>query len=113
MMPNLSNAVRRFEDTIQFQIVSKTVDDFGIDETSAVKPPLFFEGQLQPLHPRELMVKPEGQRQYKWWTLFTDLKLENDWIVKDEGGITYRVMSVTDWRAADFRTYQLIEGMGV
>jgi len=113
MMPNLSNAVRRFEETIQFTIVKKTVTDGDVAEASQVKPALLFEGQLQPLHPQALLVKPEGQRHFKWWTLFTDLKLEVDWIVKDEHGLIYRVMDVTDWHAGDFMTYQLIEGPGV
>lgn len=113
MMPNVSSAIRHFEETLQFQIVKKTVTDGDLAETSEVKVPLWFEGALIPMNPRELLVKPEGERKFKWWTLFSDLDLKVDWIVKDEHGVLYRVMNTTDWRSAFYRQYQLIEGPGL
>lgn len=113
MMPTIQAALQIFEETIQFQLVTKTVVDGELAETSTVKPVLWFEGVLIPIHPRELLVKPEGQRKFKWWTLFSDLDLKVDTIIKDQEGALYRIMNSTDWRDADYKQYQLIEGPGV
>ena len=67
MMPNMVTTLHGFEETMQFQLVKKTVVDFDIVESSKVIPPLWFEGVLQPIHPRDLLVKPEGERKFKWW----------------------------------------------
>lgn len=112
-MPNMMNVIRRFENTLQFQVVKKTIIDGDLAEASKVPVVLWFEGTLQPIHPRELMVKPEGERKFKWWTLLSDLQLNVDWIIKDQQGAIYRVMNTTDWRDAAFYTYQLIEGPGL
>lgn len=112
MMPQMQATIFGLEETMQFQIVVKSVNGADIAESSKTPQnvPLWFEGSLQPLHPRELLVKPEGQRAWKWWTLFTDLELQKDWVITDIDGIKYRVMSSSDWRNAGFRQYQLIEG---
>lgn len=113
MMPNVSNAIRRFEETNQFQIVKKTIVDGDLAESSKIPVTLLFEGVLQPLHPKELLVKTEGERKFKWWTLFTDMDLEVDWIIKDLDDKIYRVMNTTGWDQGGFEQYQLIEGPGL
>ena len=113
MMPDVSDAIRQFEETLQFQIVKKAVADHQLAQSSKVRPDLWFEGILEPLHPRELLVKTEGERKFKWWTMWSDIDLNVDWIVKDEKGISYRVMATTDWRDGGYRQYQLIEGPGL
>lgn len=113
MMPNMISTIQRFEETMQFQIVKKTIVDGDLAEGSKVPVILWFEGMLQPLHPKELLVKSEGERKFKWWTLFTDLDLAVDWIVKDDQGKIYRVMNSSDWRAGGFVQYQLVEGPGL
>ncbi len=113
MMPNVSGAIRRFEESLQFQLVAKTIVDGDLAEASAVKPTLWFEGVLQPIPPSKLLVKPEGMRSFQWWTLTTDLDIARDQIIKDEAGRSFRVMDKTDWNAGGFFAYELIEGPGV
>lgn len=113
MMPNLSNTVRRFEETMQFQIVNKAIVDGDVVETSKAPVILWFEGSLIPKNPRELVIKPEGQRKFKWWDLYTDLELKVDDVIKDIHGLTYRVMSSTDWEQAEYHMYELMEGVAV
>lgn len=113
MMPNMVTTIFGLEQTIVFQLVEKTIVGMDLVETTKVRPELFFEGVIQPIHPKELLVKPEGERKFQWWNLITDLQLEVDQIIKDEKGSIYRVMSSNDWSQAGFYTYQLTEGPGV
>lgn len=113
MMPNMSSTLAGFEETVVFEIVKTTVVDHDVVQTSKVAPTLYFEGVLLPITPQKLLVKPEGERKWKWWTLYTDLRLATDDIVKDEQGALYRVMSINDWRQAGYYQYELTEGPGV
>lgn len=112
MMPNMRTTLAGFEDTMQFQIVKKTIVDHELVESSKEIPVLYFEGVLQPLHDRELLVKSEGQRKFKWWTLFTDMEnLAVDTVIQDPNKRTFRVMASGDWDDAGYFKYQLVEGV--
>jgi hypothetical protein len=113
MMPNMASTITGFEDTMQFTIVVKETVDHELDESSKTPVILWFEGNVQPMSPRKLMIKPEGQRKFKWWELFTDLEMAVDTIIKDRNGLQYRVMASSDWSQAGFYQYQLIEGVGL
>jgi hypothetical protein len=113
MMPNLSNAVRRFENTIQFQIVTKNIVNMDVAEASKAPVVLWFEGTLLAMSPRELMIKPEAERAWRWWNLFTDLNLMNDSVIKDQDGATFRVMTKNDWGNAGYYAYEIVEGVGI
>lgn len=113
MMPSMASTLAGFEETFQFQIVKKTVVDHDLVESSKVAPALWFEGVLQPVPPQKLLVKPEGERKWKWWQLYTDLELAVDTVIKDPEGILFRVMSITDWSQGDYFQYELVEGPGV
>ena len=112
-MPNLATAIRGFEETMEFTIVQKTVVDHEIVENSKAPVILWFEGNVQPMHSRDLMIKPEGQRNFKWWDLWTEMELKNDDIIKDRNGLTYRVMGGNDWSQAGYQKYTLTEGVGL
>lgn len=113
MIPQVQTTIFGLEQTMQFQIVKKTVVDGELAEAAKVRPVLWFEGSLQPLHPRELLVKPEGERKWKWWTLFTDLALEVDTVIKDSDGAEFRVMASSNWGRSGYFNYQIIEGPAV
>lgn len=113
MIPNLSNVIRRFEQSMQFQLVNKAVVDGDVVETSQAPVMLWFEGTVLPMHQRELVIKPEGQRKFKWWVLYTDLDLVVDSIIKDQSGLTYRVMSSTDWGQSNYFAYEIMEGVAL
>lgn len=95
---------------MQFQIVKKTVTDHQVVETSKTPVLLWFEGGLQPLHSKDLLVKPEGERKFKWWTLHTDMDMEVDTVITDRNGVKYRIMKDADWSQSGFHQYELIEG---
>lgn len=113
VMPNMQTTIHGFEDTFQFQIVQKATVDHDTVESSKVKPVLWFEGAIQPMPSRDLLIKPEGERKFKWWILYTDMELELDAIIKDPAGSVFRVMSTSNWNQSGYQQYQLTEGPGV
>lgn len=113
MMPSMMDATFGMENTVGLTLVQKTVDDHELVESSKVKPPLFFQGVLEPLSPQRLLIKPEGQRTWKWWTLLTDLQLQLDDQVKDQMGKLYRVVTLRDWSQAGYYEYEILEGHSV
>ncbi len=58
----LGAAFWNLTDEIGFTVVQKAAVDFEAIETPETQ--VYFDGSLQPMRPRELMVKPEGER--KW-----------------------------------------------
>lgn len=110
MMPQMQSTIFGFEETIQFQLIKKTVVDHDLVESNKIRVPLFFEGSLQSIHPRQLMIKPEGERAWKWRVLYTDFEMDLETVIEDSTGIQYRVMTKSDWNQAGYFMYELIEG---
>jgi len=107
MIPNMKSVIAGFSTTAQFAVVSKAAVDFQSQETLVETK--WFGGVFQPLPERQLLIKPEGERTWMWWTLVCKENLLLDWIVKDQCGKEYRVMSRSDWHHAGFYEYQLVE----
>jgi len=105
--PNVLSTLRRWNQTIQLQIVKKAVEDFDVKETSVTCQTII--AVIQPTPAQKLLLKPEGQRQWKWWEIWSESKLKLDWILKDDAGKHYRVMEVSDWSNGGFYNYQLAE----
>ena len=113
MMPNMLTTLSGFERSFVFELVKKVAVGGVLKESDAVKPTLFFDGVLEPIHSKDLLIKPEGQRSWKWWVLFTDLKLEVDNIIRDPEGKNFRIMTSEDWRQAGYFKYTLTETKSV
>lgn len=108
---DVMDAIAGLEQTVRLQIVNKTVLNFEEHEINqAPQVPIWIEAVLESIHPRMLLVKPEGQRQWKWWEMWCTEHLELDWVIKDEGGNLFRVMSRQDWSQAGYYHYELVEG---
>jgi hypothetical protein len=94
----------------QFQHVTKDVDDGDTVET--LTDPADFLGSFQPLKPAELLIKPEGQRTWMWWKVWTRQHLNLDDVVIDPAGHRCRVMSRQDWNPRNgFFVYEIAEGV--
>ncbi len=105
--PMMASAFWGWTESVQFILVTNEVVDFQAKETPVSQTP--FDGVIEPLTPRLLMMKSEGERKFKYWTLWTDFELKLGAVIKDEGGSTYRVVKKSDWRSGDYQEYEIIE----
>lgn len=92
---NVTDALWGLTDTAQFAVIRKEAVDGEVVETKADID--YFQGALQPLPARKLLIKPEGQRSWNWWSMWTERKLKLDDEVEDAEGLRYRVMSMSNW----------------
>lgn len=121
--PDVSGAFWGWSVKSLFISVQKVAVDFEVVENLGSPPfdfggygqgnyaALIFVGVLEPLPDRKLMIKPEGQRTWKWWTLWTKKPLELDDIIVDKPGRIYRVMSQSDWSSGRYYQYDLTENV--
>lgn len=109
MFPIMNDAFSGLVQQAQFALVRFVKQDG--DTVESAEDVGFFLGSLQPLNPRKLLVKPEGWRKWKWFTLFTNTAQElavGDF-VRDARGLQYRVMGKNDWSQAAYNEYQIIQ----
>jgi hypothetical protein len=105
-MPDLSDALLDWFAPMTFSTVVKTVVNFQVQEVAT---PINFLGVWQPLSPQKLLLKPEGQRAWLWFTVHAQPGLE---LVPDEVitylGTQYRVMQKLDWKLDGYVEYHLV-----
>lgn len=104
---DLTGAFWDLTDPIVFTLVQTAAVDFEAIDTP--QRDIYFDGMLQPMKPRDLLIKPEGERKWKWWMLFTEQELQPGNILQDESGSSYRVMSTVRWDLAGYRGYEIIQ----
>jgi hypothetical protein len=66
---------------------------------------------LTPLDPREILIKPEGQRKWKWWKASSAVELNIGWfLIPDHDHlIKYEIMTLADWGQARVYLYDFVE----
>jgi|SRR5579864_1941262 len=108
-LPLMYEAFSGLTQQAQFAILNKTQENFNTVESIEVLG--YIQASLQPLHPREILLKPEGLRRWKWYTMICkdDMPVGN--YIMDAQGIQYRIMSKQDWRTggSDFVRYEIIQ----
>lgn len=106
-MPDMGNTLNGWMQPISFGVVTKTVVNFQVVETQNL---LSFQGVWQPFSARQLSIKPEGERAWKWYMLHAQiaLPLKPDDVVTYLG-VQYRVKSDSDYSLYGYYQYELIE----
>lgn len=94
-LPDVAEAMWDLYDTVGFRIIGKAVSDFEVVEFMPEAE--YFQGVIQTVDPTKLEIKPEGQRRWNQFYLWTTKDLDLDWIVEDLNGKRYRLMSKSDW----------------
>lgn len=105
--PQMAEALWDTTEPVEFTVLGKTNKDFELVET--VKNKIIFQGNLQPQPPTKILLKPEGQRTWKWWTMWAKANLDLDWVFTDAAKRQFRVMTKSDWGRAGFYEYELTE----
>ncbi len=108
-LPDLSETLWDFGDSMRFRVVKSTIVDHVLKDDEIVT--VVFDAVVQPIPPAKLMVKTEGERTWRWWTLWTLQALDLDSMVKDENDFVYRVVNKTDWNRSGYFEYELTEGV--
>ena len=106
-LPNVQGAMLEWFQTLSFVQIVKSIVNFQVVETETTT---VFQGVRQPFTAQQLLMKPEGQRLWKWETIhsFPDLQLKpDDRIIF--GTLKYRVMQKSDWKEYGYIEYHIIE----
>ena len=106
-LPDVSGALFGWETATTFKLITKTVADHEVDETFVSNK---FQGVFQPSSWQQIVIKPEGQRTWRWWSLITQQNLNLDDIVLDSNNVEYRVMMKHDYSQGGYYAYDLTEG---
>lgn len=106
-LPNFSDAVGNWFQLLKFEQVVKTIVNFVVVETTT---PIQFQGFVQTFTPRQLMMKPEGQRLWKWKQIlcWPGVPLKPDDVIRYED-IQYRVMESIDFKQYGYHEYHIVE----
>ena len=106
--PHMNEAFWGLTDPVVFTVVQPKPVDYEAVEVPENQ--IYFDAVIQPLNPRLLIIKPEGERKWKWWTMWTEQILAPDSVVQDESGAQYRIMPQSNWDGATYREYEILQG---
>lgn len=106
-LPNMSAALSGLFQPMSFTCIRKSLVEGLLQEITFT---VSTKGVREPWTAQQLMVKPEGQRDWKWQTLRC---LSNAILVPDDqvifDGQPYRVMQKYDWKEYGYLQYDLAQ----
>ena len=106
--PQISSAFMGWTSTLLLVRISQTIVDGLVDDSADQIP---FQGVVQPLSPKQLVLKPEGERAWAWLQIHVQnsspVKLDvNDRIMYNCR--KYKVMAQSDWSANGYMEYHVV-----
>jgi hypothetical protein len=106
-LPSVQDAMLDWFQNLTFTRIVKTTINFNVVETPTS---YSFQGVRQPFTAQQLVMKPEGQRQWKWETIhaFPNLVLNPDEII-GFAGQNYRVMRKSDFSEYGYVLYEIVQ----
>lgn len=107
MIPNLMSVLYNWTEPTQMKRLKKLVSNFEVNEqVQAVET---FEGLLTAMTEQKVNRKPENERDWMWWSMWSTFELQLDDLVQDDRDRVFRVGSRRDWSKAGFYEYDLTE----
>lgn len=106
-LPDMADTLMDWFQPLTFGLITKTVVDFQLVETVV---DINFHGIIQPLSGKQIAMKPEGQRQWNWIMVHSDLKLSlqiDDVVIFL--GEQYRVQNKKNYSLYKYQYYELVE----
>lgn len=106
-LPNMSDAILNWFQAMTFTTIVKTVVNFVVVETPTN---VTFQGVWQPFTTQQLVMKPIGQRDWKWFTVHAQisLALSPDDVITYQG-TQYRVVEKLDYSSYGYFEYHLVQ----
>ena len=106
-LPSVAGTLQGWFRALTLGRVTKSVVEGEIKE---VTQELNCRGVVQPFGPRELKLKPEGERSWNWQMLHTtpDIALKDDEKIFYKG-TPFRVMGQQDFSEYGYITYELVQ----
>ena len=104
--PQMGAVIVPWQNAITFRKVVNTQVD---GEVSQATTDIAFEGVMLPMRSQEIFYKTEGQRAWKWFTLYVrnQCDIEVGDTISDIGGQEYKVYKANQWAEAGFSVYDL------
>lgn len=107
-MPWVDGALSGWTSTVCFMRIKQYVVDGLVKEN---KYPITFRGVVQPLEPKALYLKPEGQRAFTWLQVHVagghlDLKVNDKVEYRDK---RFKIMAKLNYSQNDYEELHMIE----
>ena len=107
-MPQIGAALSAWQRSITLQKRTQNIDDFGVVTYANVD--FTFMGTVQPLSPKQIELKPEGQRAWTWLQIHMQtgsLKLNvNDQILINN--VIFKIMALRDYSQNGYIEYHAV-----
>ncbi len=113
-LPEMSGALMSYFQKMRAKrLIHRTANFEAVKEETEENIDLNFMGVKQPFTPRQLAIKPEGMRAWKWFTIHStpDFILEpnDEFILGDVETVVFTVMEIGDFREYGYMRYEVIE----
>lgn len=104
---NMTETILDWFQLLTFEKITKSVVNFKLQEVCTVQQ---FYGVVQVFSPTQLMIKPQGQRDWNWKTIhsFPTLVLNTDDVIIYQGQ-AHRIMLKIDYVTHGYVEYHMIE----
>jgi hypothetical protein len=108
-MPNVSGALNGWMKSITLQKRTQVIDTYG--DVTYTNVDFSFMGTIQPLSPKQIEQKPEGQRAWTWLQIHMQtpgyrLNVNDQIIINGE---IYKVMALRDYSQSGYIEYHAVK----
>ena len=110
-LPYVSSALGAWSQWIEMFVVGKEIDEYNVIESRV---PFRARGIRYPMKAQSLMMRPEGERAWKWETLLvipTEQRLEvGDEVMFGADDTRYRIVAKRDWSEYGYIEFDMCQG---